>query len=72
MIALRAKWIIGEMIMKSKWFGLLEICFRYVDLENLKSPILGKFLPSLTEFYAGWTQEELMQRHRRYGGVLDE
>lgn len=37
------------------------------------SRILGHSDISTThEFYACWTQEELMQRHRRYGGLLGE
>lgn len=37
------------------------------------SRILGHSdIKTTHEFYACWTQEELMQRHRRYGGVLGE
>jgi len=37
------------------------------------SRILGHSdITTTHEFYACWTEEELMQRHQRYGGVLDE
>jgi site-specific recombinase XerD len=36
------------------------------------SHLLGHSNISTThEFYACWTQEELISRHRRYGGLLD-